>query len=590
MNLIDGKREVWNYFNEGSIDKAYKTAESLSANYSNDEEIKYLLGCCLGRLGRYSEAAQVLKSGLEISPENSQILVALGRALRANDKTDEAIKYFQAAFELEPLIADTHIALGDAHLSKRNYDKAHYHFSESSKLAPDRALPHFNLGLLARHLNPDVEVTLSHFLKAIELSSTVPEYLNAAGECFEQLEQHSEAIIKFSLAIDANKNYLQARTNLIKVYITVGEYHKAEKLINYLLERKKLMYSVAMSFLLICKHLGRCEDAIDYATSCLDDSSLDNAEKVNIYRQMAIVLDHLQRYDEAWRYITKSKYDKYVDKSYDPIVHKKVIDILIETFSPAVLLNLPDSGVDNSERPIFIVGMPRSGTSLTEQIFASHPEVAAGGELIYISEFIDNFPNRVKTTKQWPECIRDVLQNDLAEMAEDYLKKIQGINSQAKYVTDKMPHNFYALGLIQMLFPKAKVIHCRRNELDTCISIYFQSFLVGHDYSKNLFNLGAHYHQYQRLMHHWQQHLSLKIFDLEYENLIHSPRQVISDMLEFCELDWDENCMNFHTHERIVSTASFDQVRQPLHNKSVSRWKNYETYLSEIKKGLQRGF
>jgi hypothetical protein len=153
-----------------------------------------------------------------------------------------------------------------------------------------------------------------------------------------------------------------------------------------------------------------------------------------------------------------------------------------------------------------------------------------------------------------------------------------------------MPHNFFALGLIQLLFPDAKIIHCRRQPLDTCISIYLANFQVGHEYSGNLYNIGAHYHQYLRLMEHWRACLSIELFELDYELLVQNPETIIRKMLEYCGLTWNENCLHPHKSSRQVKTASFDQVRQPIYTKSVNRYKNYEEYLDSLKSGLQRGY
>jgi hypothetical protein len=234
--------------------------------------------------------------------------------------------------------------------------------------------------------------------------------------------------------------------------------------------------------------------------------------------------------------------------------------------------------------------MPRSGTSLVEQILAAHPRVSGGGELTCISDIIKNLPHEVGQKKGWPDCAHNIRQNDVNRLARRYLDQLDAVSKTAEHVTDKMPHNFFELGLIQLLFPAAQVIHCKRDSMDTCLSIYFQNFLGGHDYAKNLYHIGTHYHQYQRLMEHWRHYLSIPVLDVQYEDLVRDPEPVVRRMLEHCKLEWYEGCLEFHKVKRLVSTASYDQVRQPIYTRSIGRWRHYERHLDELKNGLERGF
>jgi hypothetical protein len=258
-------------------------------------------------------------------------------------------------------------------------------------------------------------------------------------------------------------------------------------------------------------------------------------------------------------------------------------------FSPALFVNLPVAKT-RGKRPIFIVGMPRSGTSLMEQILAAHRNVYAAGELDTLFNITNKIKQEVGSDEAYPFYISKLNQENLDAMAGIYLKQLDDFSTQAECVTDKMPHNFYLVGLIQLLFPEARIIHCERDPVDTCLSIYFQDFSEEHKYAKDLFNIGTHYHQYQRLMNHWRQVLTIPILDVKYEDLVSDIEIVTRRVLKFCDLDWQESCLQFHKVNRTIDTASFDQVRQPLYTKSVQRWKHYEKYLDELKKGLNREY
>lgn len=588
MNLSDGKSKAWDYFNNQSTENAYATVKLLIDSYPDDAELKYLLGCCHGKLGNYTAAVESFNLSLALSPEQPYTHIALGDALKACDQVDLAIQNYQKALQLNPAIAEAHIALGNENLSGHKINEARYHYIQASRLAPQSALAYYKLGMLAKRENIDSAVVLKYFSKAINAEPQASKYLFAMGKYLAQLERYDEAVIKLTHAIKLNSNHFYARSSLLTIYIKLGKYNLAEYEIDYLLDKTIFLADAAVSFLLVCKHLKRCDEALDYANQCLN-SEISAIDTVNINRQMAMVLEYQKQYDKAWQCLLKSKPTHQMIDSYDVIKHKKIIDNLIETFTSSTLFQLTDSHV-KSERPIFIVGMPRSGTSLTEQILCSHPDVSGAGELMDISNLIDSVRETHTTEKPWPACITEINQNELEKLANNYLFRLQLISTSTRYVIDKMPHNFYALGFIQMLLPNAKIIHCRRHPLDTCLSIYFQNFLTGHEYANDLFNLGAHYHQYQRLMQHWRIHLSIKVFDLDYEVLVSKPEETISKLLEFCDLEWNEKCVKFNGSDKVISTASFDQVRQPLHKNSVSRWEKYESHLDDLKKGLERGY
>ena len=225
--------------------------------------------------------------------------------------------------------------------------------------------------------------------------------------------------------------------------------------------------------------------------------------------------------------------------------------------------------------------MPRSGTTLTEQILASHPEVYGAGELGDIKTIsrrlletgTDLSKPGTDLSIDYDSCIDRTDQAKLTELANSYLETLRGLNSEARYVTDKMPHNFQHLGLISLLFPEARVIHCRRNPLDCGLSIYFQHFIWTHDYANDLAKIGEFYTEYERLMRHWEAVIDIPMLTVHYEDMIEDQEDMTRQLLEFCELEWNDAGLNFHSSKRFVAAGSYDQVRQPLQH-LVTRWKN----------------
>jgi hypothetical protein len=233
--------------------------------------------------------------------------------------------------------------------------------------------------------------------------------------------------------------------------------------------------------------------------------------------------------------------------------------------------------------------MPRSGTTLVEQILASHPEGAGAGELPDVIGMATGLPRVLGVPEAYPECVADLDRAALDRLAEGYLKRVQGRFPDARRVVDKMPQNFLHLGLIALLFPKARVVHCVRDPLDTCLSCYTTAFAVPHDYARDLGHLGRYYRAYARLMQHWRrvfEALDRPLLELPYEDVVADLEGRTRTLLAFVGLPWDERCLRFHETRRDVGTASYDQVRRPIYNTSIGRWKRFERHLGPLKAAL----
>ncbi len=239
--------------------------------------------------------------------------------------------------------------------------------------------------------------------------------------------------------------------------------------------------------------------------------------------------------------------------------------------------------------PVFIVGMPRSGTTLVEQIISAHPAAYGAGELPDIIGLVRALPGFLRNNREpYPECVGELNENAEFALSERYLEKIRLSPGDPERVTDKMPHNFLHVGLIALLFPNARIIHCTRNPVDTCLSCYFQDFMGRHTYAYNLEDLGYYYGEYRRLMAHWREVLPMQFMDVNYEELTANAEANSRRIIEHVGLPWDERCLEFYKTGRNVATASYDQVRQPIYRKSVERWRNYEQHISPLLSSLEQ--
>lgn len=230
--------------------------------------------------------------------------------------------------------------------------------------------------------------------------------------------------------------------------------------------------------------------------------------------------------------------------------------------------------------------MPRSDITLTEQIIASHPRVVGGGELAEIAFMVEDLARLVDSDRPYPRCLERLNKATARRLGERYLRHLPRMAPEAARVTDKMPVNFQHLGLISLLFPRARVIYCRRNPMDNCFSLYFQYLRDFHPYAFDLDHLADYYCRHDRLMDHWRTACPLPIFELVYEDLIADQEGKTREIVAFCGLEWDDGCLRFFQAERPVRTASFWQERQPLYDSSVGRWRNYEKHLGPLSAGL----
>jgi hypothetical protein len=284
------------------------------------------------------------------------------------------------------------------------------------------------------------------------------------------------------------------------------------------------------------------------------------------------VLDRTGAYDAAFEHARRcnalhSEINRAAGAVFDADEHRRLIDRLIAEFSPVYFQRVRSQGTD-SRVPIFVLGMVRSGTTLAEQILASHPLVHGAGELPDVARL--------------GEGLAQLDAASARSLADAHVCKLQARGGGAIRVVDKNPSNFLHLGVIATLFPRAAIIHCRRDPLDTCVSCFFQHLGDPFLFKYDLDHLGIYYREYERLMAHWRAVLPMPLFELRYEELTADPEAVSRRLLAYCGLEWDERCLRFHETERTVRTLSVLQVRRPMYRDSVGRWKRYETHLQPL--------
>lgn len=360
----------------------------------------------------------------------------------------------------------------------------------------------------------------------------------------------------------------------------LGQEEAAWRLMKPLLEARTPSTMLGVLYGRMAPRLKRETEAMAFMRELLASDGITPRDRAQLHLAIAALLDRAGAYDRAFEHVRLGK--EAHRWPYDRQVFKNWIDGQIRYFTPARLHALPRAP-HGDRRPVFIIGMPRSGTSLVEQILASHPRVHGGGELRTLWNIARAAPrSEWARGEMYPACLDMMGVRQASQLASAYLAAIAALNGSATYVTDKMPDNFMLMGLIATLFPDSHVIHCRRDPLDTCLSCHMTYFAAGQDYTHDLTDLGAFYRDYHRWMLHWKTALHYPAIEIDYEELVGDLEGQTRRLLELLDLPWDDRCLRYHENRRVTTTASRQQIHQPIYTSSVGRWTHYEKHLGEL--------
>jgi tetratricopeptide (TPR) repeat protein len=420
----------------------------------------------------------------------------------------------------------------------------------------------------------------TRFEAAAKADPSFAEAFHGLGLIEKSWGNYDEAFKHFRQARRLRPGYVDAIAGEAALLEATGQKREAFDLLASLVDQGVINTNLAVAYANAARHLGSTERAQSILRRALDIPDLAVADRVYLNFELGKLLDTMQEYDMAFDYFREANRLKGV--VFDYTQHVQVVNEIIRGFGESGFPDLARAN-NTSDLPVFIVGMPRSGTSLVESILASHPAVYGAGELDFFGLFSRSLPPELVSRKSISQLMRALDAITLNRVASEYLSMLRSLDGDAVVrVTDKMPYNFFWLGLFTLMFPRSRVIHCMRDPRDTCLSIYFQNFTGQHHYAYDQRNIGLYYREYDRLMAHWRDIGSLPMLEVQYESLVESPDVQIRRIVEFCGLPWDDACREFHASDRVTKTASYDQVRRPLYRSSIGRWRHYEKYLSPL--------
>ena len=539
--------EVIYLYSNNKFQETIDKIEDLNKNFNNAPLLFNILGACYKAVNKIDNAIKSLEKAIDINPEYDEALFNLGVIYQEIGQINAAINSYKKAIRVNNSYVNAHNNLGLILLKNEQFDAAIDHFEWAISFNPNFAEAHNNLGATLLALG-QIDAAVESYNMAVKIKPDYPQALNNQAIGLIRLGENDAAIDSLKKALTLRPDYASAHHNLSSL-----------------------------------KNYSKGDIQITKMQLLLSKNSLSQSDQKILCFALAKAYEDIGQYDELFEVLhrgnklcsleIKSSLDEYKNNY---LIFKKLFR------SSYPFTDKPFSYEKAAIRPIFIVGMPRSGTTLVEQIIASHKEVYGAGELNTLTKLINKNQKDLLILNN-----KDLTEKAFLSIRQEYLESLSSINVTENIITDKWPLNFQYIGFILTAFPEAKIIHLNRDPIATCWSIYKHYFSdIGNGWAYNLEDLAEFYGLYSGLMDFWNESFPNKIYNINYENLTTDQAEETKKLLAFCELEWDDNCLNFHTNTRDVKTASASQVRKKMYQGSSENWKKYEQYIQPLIKGL----
>ena len=560
---------------ERAYQKAIKIDRKFAEAHSN-------LGNVYLDQGRLKEASNAYLKALKLLPDHPVILNNVGNALQLQGENEKALSWFDKAISQDSNHVDAYCNQGNAFRALERNREAVASYQRALELNPGLAETQYNMGVILVELQ-QWNGAINCFNQALRINPADKDIYLELGKVQNLKGDLDQAVFAFREALAIDPANEKIYTQLGQAFSDHGEIEEAVSAFRHAIEINP-EHAQAYWLLSMNRKYTEYDDDMRTMESLLSKKGMTVEDKSRLAFGLGKAYEDLGNFDQSIEYVIQATGLKRNSYDYSVSQSQLQFDSVKEVFSAEFFANHENCG-DPDRAPIFILGMPRSGTSLTEQILASHPDVHGAGELSDLWKVLHS----VKSTEEElrfgmvPKALLDLDASAFADMGQKYIARIRGYSAKAKFITDKMPHNFMLIGFIRTILPNARVIHCTRDPMDNCLSIFKKPLINEHRYANNMPELGQYYGMYQELMEHWRDTLPGFIYDHSYEELVKSEKEQVSKLLQFCGLDWDDACLDFHKTRRKVRTASNAQVRRPIYTDSVQLWKRYEKQLEPLR-------
>lgn len=536
------------------------------------------LGNILSNRNEFDAAIASYQRALEIMPNFAEIHNNLGDVLLGQGRMDEAEAAINKALEIKPDSHDFLGNLGMLYLTQNRLDEAESTFREALRVQPDFAQNRNNLGNVLRKKGKLIEAE-TEFNRALASNPQSTTVLHNLGNLLLDLNRLEQGLELHQRVVNINPDDALAHRNLGVTQAILGDIQSAEnsyrKSLSLNSDETETFYRLAE-----VKNFESSDSDLEKLEKVLESGSFPPKDLTYLHYAAGKAYADIGDVDKSFSHYATGASAKRSTINYEVGTDENFFKKIAETFSEKRIQEICDNGFQCNV-PVFVVGMPRSGTTLVEQILASHPETLGAGERFDIQRLV----KRTNTLKgnQFPDWISNFTENDYQQFGKNYWEGLQQAAPEATRIIDKMPNNFRFPGLIAGMLTGAKIIHVKRNPLDTCLSCFTHLFEDTQNYSYDLGELGKFYRAYWELMVHWKKVLPTELYhEVQYEDIVSDPEKSIKKMLSHCELEWNPACMKFHETKRVVPTASLVQVRQPLYESAIERWRLYERHLQPL--------
>lgn len=526
-----------------------------------------------------AKALQHAKKAVALDGANPMYMNVLALCYRQSNQLDKAIATLSKLHSAHPQFYGAVHSLYETYRLADDIPNAEKVLLDATATFSDRPDAYITLGKLYEQSDRAVQAR-ELYLEGVANCIDNQELLVALGRVNRSLGDFDEAVTQINKALRIDSMYQPALVERGNCHILKGEYDAAFAVLDTIVSAKPeqpVAPGLALAYAHACRLTGRCEESVSMLQRTLKMPGIPDDMKSVILFSLGESYDKMQRFDAAFTQYKKANtaaaYTTDINR-YLEVLEDIQSGVSVDAISGAIRS-------DNSTcKPVFIVGMPRSGTSLAEQIIACHPDAYGAGEITALwrigRDICDN-----KHLENYSERLRSLSKENANAYAGRYLAFIERLAPGALRITDKLPHNFMQIALIKQLFPKARIIHCHRHPFDTCLSIYFKRFNEDHLYARNLTDIARFYAKYNELMKLWVQSDSA-IFNLKYEDLVVNQEEVTRGLIHHIGLEWDDKCLRHHESERLINTLSYSQANKPMYTDAIHRWKNYQRHIQPL--------
>jgi tetratricopeptide (TPR) repeat protein len=565
----------------GRHEAAIASYSSILAAEPAHAEANYGLATQLAHLGRFDEAAAKYRAALAADPDFAEASYGLGKLLARGNTLEEAVRCFLQAIDVDPEYLDARVALGTALSRLHRDDEAMDAFRAGLAAEPEHPEAHCGIGTLLDRQRRHAEA-IAHYRAALVRNPEHVDAMAGMATAMKNLGQHAEALTPARRVIALQPKSAWAAGLLASILAEMGSLDEAQALFKRAVElapdRPEFGYYVVQM-----AKVQPGDDVLKVLEAALPRvASLAEREQCLLHFALAKAYDDVGERDRGFDYLLRGNAIKRSATEYDEPGTLRAIARIPRVFTAELMTACQNLG-DPSPAPVFIVGMPRSGTTLVEQTLASHEAVFGAGERNELSQAIRRLRDERLGAAAYPEAVRGMTVEAFRRMGAEYVAALRALAPNATRIVDKTPGNYLYLGLICAILPNARIIHVMRDPVDTCLSCFSKLFWGEQPFSYDLAELGRYYRSYQSLMAHWRTILpAAAMLEVEYEALVEDFEPQARRIVAHCGLQWDAACLEFYKTSRPVQTASMVQVRQPIYRSSVGRWRPDEALLRPL--------